>query len=133
MSRRGERVAREYVAAVLSTTGIQKAAGGLSPEVLTAAVLPMAEVIVSQDRFITKTARKTARALRKQNRVLRAIAAPQPSAVSPMRLPRREMVPFRPSEWRTELTPADVPVRNGHSIGAEDRNPPAMPPDGHPG
>lgn len=130
MSKRGERLAAEYVSELLSSAGIQKAAGSASPALLMVAVTPLMEQLVTRDRHI----RKTTKAIRRQQKTLEAIAAPQAPTVSPMRLPAQpRMVPMRAEEWRTQLVPADEPLRNGHHHQAEDRNPAGAPPDGHPG
>lgn len=134
MSRRAERLAAEVVTSILSSEGIQKAAGTASPALLMAVALPLAEALVERDKFITKSARKTARAFQKQNRMLQAIAAPQAPTVSPMRLPARpRQVDFRPQDWRTVLEPASEPLRNGarHAAEAAEYTPDI--PEGHAG
>lgn len=119
MSRKAERMAGEYVSAVLSTAGIAKAAGGgqVAPGLLLAAVTPLCEHIVAQD----KAARRSARVLKANQRVLDAICGSAPvAAPSPMRLPARpRQVDFRPQDWRTALVPASEPLRNGAHHAAE--------------
>ena len=135
MSKRGEAMAAEYVTAVLASSGIAKAAGGQAPPgLLLAACLPLCEHIVAQE----KRARRTARAVRRNQRVIKALAGSAPVASpSPMRLPARQQVDFRPQEWRTVLQPAREPLRNGYAHAAEgaesaDYTPPGGP-AGHAG
>lgn len=115
MSKRGERLAAEYVSELLSSAGIQKAAGSASPALLMVAVTPLMEQLVTRDRHI----RKTTKAIRRQQKMLAAIAAPQAPTVSPMRLPAPQQVPFRPQDWRTVLQPTTEPLRNGAHHAAE--------------
>jgi hypothetical protein len=88
-----ERLTWDVIAAVQQHAGIAKAAGGVAA--LHAVVLPLAEIVVKQNKAITRTSK----AVRKQSRALRRMGlAPAPAG--------RGMVPFRPQEWRTALTPA---------------------------
>jgi hypothetical protein len=93
VSRKAERLAWDVIAVAQQHAGITKAAGGTAA--LHAVVLPLAEIVVKQNRSIERTTR----AVRKQAKALRRMGlAPVPAA--------RGMVPFRPQEWRTALTPA---------------------------
>jgi hypothetical protein len=114
VSKRGKRLAAEVVAAVQAHSGVTKAAGGV--EALGAVALPLAEVIVRQNRAITRTTRE----IRKNAKALRRMGlAPMPAA--------RGMLPFRPGEWRTVLAPAaDAQTpRNGFHHDPDDDDGPS--------
>jgi hypothetical protein len=128
VSRKAERLTQKYVAAVMERTGITKAAGPMTAGVLYAAVRPMAEVVVSQDKAIRKSDRKSrqfSRELKQINRILEAIVQPPASVGS---------VPYRPEQWDTRLVPKRAPVPvNGHSYSRMEQTHEQETPPGHPG
>jgi hypothetical protein len=114
VGKRAERLAADVVAVVQMHAGITKAAGGA--DALHAVALPLAEIVVKQNKAITRTSK----AIRRQAKALQQIAGPEPAR--PFTPPARGMVPFRPQEWRTALTPAagaQAP-RNGFSHDPDD-------------
>jgi hypothetical protein len=114
MSKRGEKLHREIMAAVASHRGITKAYGAAAPmreAVLSGVILNLAEALTDahrQARRTDKQLRQQGRQMRKHARALAAIARP---AIGPA--PRTGMVPFRPAEWQVRLAPAAEPARNG--------------------
>jgi hypothetical protein len=114
VSKKAERLAWDVIAVAQQHAGVAKAAGGAAA--LHAVVLPLAEIVVKQNRSIERTTK----AVRRQAKALRRMGvAPVPAA--------RGMVPFRPAEWRTALAPAaglQTP-RNGFSHDPDDDDGPS--------
>jgi hypothetical protein len=110
VSKRAERLAWDVIAAVQQHAGVAKAAGGAAA--LHAVVFPLAEILIEQNRAITRTSK----AVRKQAKTLRRMGlAPAPAG--------RGMVPLRPGEWRAVLAPAaglQAPRNGFHHGGADD-------------
>jgi len=123
-------MAADYVSAILSSTGIQKGAGGTSPALLIAACAPLCEAIVAQE----KRARKTSKRIERNQRLIDAIAQPTATAgPSPMRLPARQrQIDFRADEWRTALVPQN-PINGAHYAAEADILTSPDPTSQHPG
>jgi hypothetical protein len=115
VGKKAERLAWDVIAAAQQHAGITKAAGGTAA--VHAVVLPLAEVIVKQNKAIQRTTRE----IRKNAKALRRMGVTQPVPTA------RGMVPFRSQEWRTALAPAaglQTP-RNGFSHDPDDDDGPS--------
>jgi hypothetical protein len=110
VSRRGEELAADVVAAVLAHTGIAKSAGTVP--LLHAVATPLAEAVVARDKALRqagKAAKKRTKEMRAIGRTLKAIQ----HGSGPV---QHGLVNFRPQEWTTRLTPQREPLpMNGHS------------------
>jgi hypothetical protein len=104
VSQAAERRAREYVAAIQQVAGVTKSAGSTS--LLLTAVTPLMEAMVDAEGRVAKLGKK----IRKQHKVLKAIAATTGAVAGPSR-----MVGYRPDQWKIGLSPASTPKRNGHT------------------
>jgi hypothetical protein len=115
VSRRAERMAADYVAAI-SRAGVTKAAGG-SPALLYEACLPLFKAICTYEETVAasgKAVKRSSKKLREHNKVLKAIAA------SPGPVPHG-LVAFDRGEWETKLVPRKSPrTINGSGEGGHD-------------
>ncbi len=104
---------------------------------LTAAIEPVAEFFMGHVSEVHEQSAKSLKKLQKRarnvERMIKAITAPGPAVVSPMRLPARQrQIDFRPTEWDTRLVPQH-PINGAHYAEAADTLTSADPTSGHPG